>query len=287
MFYKEIKMKKILIVYKKSFYEQSVRSNRKKRIFLKSEVARFLDMHKEHVKTIELVERTIKGLKISYKKCFRSPQINYAPYSLVVTVGGDGTFLHAARNLKDQIILGVNSDPARSVGRFCVATRFNFQKILKAVFVGKITPTLLPRLTVRTNTSKQKTVVNDILVCDGNPAAMSRYVLSINGKIEYQRSSGIWIATAAGSSGAISSAGGKLLPLSSKAIQYQPRELYCRRKNEFKLTGGIIHLNEPIKLRSQMRAGMIFLDGAHVKIPFNFGKEAVIDQSPHALNAIF
>ncbi|MDP8265334.1 MAG: hypothetical protein P9M07_00130 [Candidatus Aceula meridiana] len=279
-------MKKVLIVYKKSFYEQSVCLNRSKKVFLKSEIARFLDMHKEHAKTIEFVERTLKSLKIPYKKCFRCPQINYTPYSLVVTVGGDGTFLHAARHLKSQTILGVNSDPARSVGKFCAATRFNFEKILKPVLAGKVKPTLLPRLTVRTNTSKQITVVNDILVCDENPAAMSRYVLSINGKIEYQRSSGVWISTAAGSSGAINSAGGKILPMNSNAVQYQTRELYYRRKGEFKLIGGTIHLKEPIKVRSQMRTGMIFLDGAHVKIPFDFGKELIIGQSPHALNAI-
>ena len=283
-----MKIKKDFIVHIKSFYDLSVRSDfAKRKIFLKSEIARFCDMHAEHVKTIELVEHALQELKISYKKYFRCPKINYAPYDLIVTVGGDGTFLHAARHLKNQVIFGVNSDPSRSVGKFCAATRFNFKKVLTAVTKGTHKPVKLARLTVRTKSSKEVAVVNDILVCDVNPAAMSRYVLSINGKTEYQRSSGVWIATAAGSSGAINSAGGKILPFKSKNIQYQPRELYYRRKNEFKLTGGVAELKEPIKIRSQMRTGMIFLDGAHVKIPFDFGKEALINQSRYPLKAIF
>ena len=73
-------------------------------------------------------------------------------------------------------------------------------------------------------------VLNDILVCHHNPGAMSRYFLTVEGTREEQRSSGVWIATAAGSSGGLHSAGGKVLTQKSKEFQYRPRELY-RGKN--------------------------------------------------------
>ena len=55
-------------------------------------------------------------------------------------------------------------------------------------------------------------VLNDILICHHNPGAMSRYYLTVGRVREEQRSSGVWIATAAGSSGGLHSAGGKVLP---------------------------------------------------------------------------
>jgi len=68
---------------------------------------------------------------------------------------------------------------------------------------------------------------------------MSRYYLQVGKLLEEQRSSGVWIATAAGSTGGLRSAGGKVLPKEDKKFQYKPRELYYGKKTCYHLKGGI------------------------------------------------
>ncbi|MCX5681153.1 MAG: hypothetical protein NT079_02580 [Candidatus Omnitrophica bacterium] len=105
---------------------------------------------------------------------------------------------------------------------------------------------------------------------------MSRYELFVGGKREEQRSSGLWIATASGSTGAIRSSGGVMLNDVSEKVQYRPRELYSRAKWRYRLIGKALFLSRPIKIRSLMRKGVIYIDGAHTKIPFEYGQVASI-----------
>ena len=63
---------------------------------------------------------------IRFTESYRGRGIDYLKYDLIITVGGDGTFLEAAKHAKHQIILGVNSAPDHSVGRFCIANKYNF-----------------------------------------------------------------------------------------------------------------------------------------------------------------
>jgi NAD+ kinase len=129
-------------------------------------------------------------------------------------------------------------------------------------------------------------ILNDILICNKNPAAMSHYYLIIDGCREEQRSSGMWIATSAGSTGAIHSAGGKILPLTSDKFQYMPRELCGKIGKSCHFLGGVIPGTQILNLTSLMNAGMIYIDGAHVKIPFPFGTKISIAKSPYPLRMI-
>ena len=115
---------------------------------------------------------------------------------------------------------------------------------------------------------------------------MSRYRLTVNGIGEDQKSSGLWISTATGSSGAIWSAGGKLMAVESKKIQYLPRELFRWEKERYRLKGGIVDLEKPMVISSMMRDGVIYVDGAHFRIPFGFGNVAYISRSPQPLKTV-
>jgi NAD+ kinase len=130
-------------------------------------------------------------------------------------------------------------------------------------------------------------VLNDILACHENPAAMSRYFLTVGRVKEEQRSSGIWISTAAGSSGGIHSAGGKILPQEAQTFQYQPRELYKGRHLRYTLKGALLKPAQKITLTSLMREGVVFVDGSHVCLPFSFAAEIQVTLSANPLNIIF
>ena len=189
-----------------------------------------------------------------------------------MSVGGDGTFLDAARHLLDRPILGVNSDPEHSVGRFCSANPKIFKAVLDHVIHNKLRIQTVYRMQIRIDGRLYPTpILNDVLICHACPAAMSHYVLKLKGTQERQRSSGIWISTAAGSTGVVKSLGGKVLGLGSDKLQYRPRELYEGRERHYRLTGGVFAAKDGLKVLSQTPQGMIYVDGAHRKLKFSEG----------------
>ena len=120
------KIKKVLLLYKKSVYTNyflnKKSSLRHKEASLPPEsMQRLRLIHGQHHLTLQRVEDCLKTLGLKYQKSGRGQEVNYKNFDLVLTVGGDGTFLEAARNVQQQLILGVNSSPDSSVGRFCAA----------------------------------------------------------------------------------------------------------------------------------------------------------------------
>ena len=285
-------IKRVLLVYKKSAYEIYFLGKKSSfqyssRRLESADLAPFKSAHQEHYKTLKHIELILKKRGIHYQRCRRASKTDYSPYDLIISVGGDGTFLEAARGIKRQLILGVNSDPQRSVGRFCAATRENFVKVLDDFLKGKIKINKVRRLRLRIkNPGVDINATNDILICHRNPAAMSRYVISFNGIEEKHCSSGVWIATAAGSSGAIKSAGGKALAMDAAKMQFLSRELYEKRGYNYRLKNGMMNPNGLIQIKSLMRNGMIYVDGTHVRFPFYFGEMAVISGSQNILRVV-
>jgi len=280
---------KILLVYKMSTYHYYQRKQRgtspTTRINLNRK--RFLQTHRQHYATLEAVKSFFRARGIATRTVWRGRRTDYSPYDLVVTVGGDGTFLEAARNVLRQPVVGINSDPQWSVGRYCIADSHNLHSVLSAVLCGTFCIKQLNRLHVRTK--RQPSAVNclnDILICHKTPAAMSRYRLNIGRINEEQRSSGIWISTAAGSTGAIRSAGGKVLTWSGRQWQYRPRELYAKTGKRYRLTGGVLGPLQTMHVLSLMKDGRIYVDGAHHHLPFTIGEKVTVRVAKQPLNFI-
>ncbi len=288
-----VKVRNVLLIYKKSAYQIHVlehenpffrRSRSGKESF---EERRLRLSHELHRETIREVRRVLDRLRIRTKTAYRSSKVDVGPYDLVISVGGDGTFLKAARDLKKQILLGVNSDPAHSVGSFCATDRSRFRKLFEAVLRGAVKPQKLNRLELRVNGRLlPQNVLNDILFCHRNPAAMSRYWIKIGSLREEHRNSGLWISTAAGSTGGIQSAGGRVLPWGSRKIQYWPREMVKGRGLKQRLRGGFVPAGRKLILGSMIREGGLYLDGAHLKVPFSYGDVLEVSNSRFPLNCV-
>lgn len=276
-----MKIQKVLVVYKKSAYE--IHALGRRHPFFR----RFKLSHKLHYETLKEVRRALEEERIAYRALYRSASAEVSSYDLVVSVGGDGTFLETARRLDRQTILGVNSDPEHSVGSFCAARRGGFRKMLKAILNRKVFPRRINRLGLRMNGRLLRhRILNDILFCHENPAAMSRYWIGVGRHREEQRSSGLWISTAAGSTGAIKSAGGRALPWGSRWIQYWPRELYKSHGWKYRLTGGVLKEGQKLFMGSMIREGRLYLDGPHISIRFAHGDKLEVFSSSFPLNAI-
>jgi NAD+ kinase len=150
---------------------------------------------------------------------------------------------------------------------------------------SKRRPIRLARLAVSLD-GKQipELVLNDVLVAHQSPAATTRYILEAGGYSEEHRSSGIWVSTAAGSTAAIKSAGGRRLPLRSRRFQYVVRELYREPGRDYRLLRGILGPDEEVTLAAKMPEGRIFVDGSRTFYRFPYGMRAQVCISDQPLS---
>jgi NAD+ kinase len=279
----------ILVIYKKSLHQIYFNEHRQQlidahNVFSEVDRARLLASHESHVGTRANIEAALQSRGVRYKAFYRARQVDYTPYDFVISVGGDGTFLEAARQITTQPILGVNSDPERSVGAFCPVTRDSFDAALDQVLSGACETVPLNRMfLIRDDKPLRFLALNDVLISHASPAAMSKYRLTVGDATEDHNGSGLWICAAAGSTGGIRSAGGKVMARRSKRLQYKPRELYSAVDDQYQLCGGIIPAACPLIIESRMREGCAYIDGAHMRIPLPFASRLEIRNADYPL----
>ena len=118
------------------------------------------------------------------------------------------------------------------------------------------------------------------------PAATTRYILSFRGVDEPQKSSGLWIGPAAGSTAAQKSAGGRILPPASRKIQYVVREPYHPPEGSYRLRKGLVKDGERLTISSQIREGRLYLDGPRIVHPVDIGQELRFSRSDEPLTLL-
>lgn len=241
---------------------------------------RILHADAQHHQSYEAVYRILdrSGLRfteISLQKLTDEASRRIAEAPLVITVGGDGTLLTTSHYVRDGAILGVNSAPGDSVGFLCAADRDNFAARLESILSGSWRPITVARLAVSFDGVIVPTpALNDALIVHSSPAATTRYMIGVGEELEEQRSSGIWVSTAVGSTAGIRSAGGEVLPLRSRRIQYLVRELFREPGRTFRYRRGTLAPGESLTIASKMPQGEIYLDGARTRYEFPIGTRA-------------
>ncbi len=283
---------KVLVVYKESTYSRYSSSEKIVRGFKKRNYWAVLKgSHDKHNRTLMGVCGVLKAAGFEVTRVFRNRVETLKnvdeKFQFAVSVGGDGTFLDASHRIKNIPLLGVNSDPLQSVGRLSGSRLENFPKILKAYLNGRLKPILVSRLEFFLNGKKSEwKVLNDLLICTANPAGTSRYILKVGPQKEAQMSSGVWVGTAAGSTAAIYSAGGRVLPADGKRFQFVAREVYQKKYGPRRLLKGLLSPNQTLEMISYMREGLIFIDGANLVVPFRVGDKLKVRISSQPLKVI-
>lgn len=283
-----MKTPKILVVYKRSIFEKNFQGTsflRKKNLpVITGHLKKIRQAHQEHYQSFKDICDLFRSSGISFETAERKEKINFKRFDVIVTLGGDGTFMEVSHQIKDQLILGVNSAPNYSIGRYCCADAQNFPSVFKNMLEGRLKTRFLQRLQLRLDGKiVSDRILNDFLVAHANPSMMSRYLLKIGSKQEEQKSSGMWISTPSGSSGAIKSAGGRVISLKNKTMVYLPRELHQGLNREYILRGGVLRPGQSLQVTSMMKDGMIYGDGGLTAIPFPYGAAADISFSQHPL----
>ncbi len=264
---------RIVLLVKKSLYRVFVEERKDERfneLLLRGDatVERLQSAHEAHERTVEEVRRALDGAGATITELateLAGPQpgpLTTRDADLVVSIGGDGTLLRASHASVDVPVLGVNSAPEHSVGFFCAARADSFADAIRRAQHGKIAKATLTRMQVSINDRiVAERVLNDALFCHASPAATSRYLVELGPICEEQKSSGFWIGPAAGSTAAQCSAGGKVLPLESDALQLVVREPYTPKGERYRIKHALVQPDEELVVRSKIRDATLFVDG--------------------------
>lgn len=271
---------RVIVVAKRTSYQRFIEEegDPRARLLVRRKdpaVSSWRDAHAEHQRTLSTVMDELSRVgaqTLLIRRAHAAFDVEGA--ELVIAVGGDGTLLAASHNVDGIPLLGVNSAPKHSVGFFCAAKRSDFRRNLELALAGKLRPLTLSRMSVALNGRlRSKRVLNEALYCHDSPAGTSRYILRIGRVTEEQRSSGIWIGPPAGSTAAQRSAGGRVLPLSSRQLQLVVREPYTPRGKKNALARALIKPPERVTVVSKMDDSRLFLDGPQRTIPVRLGDE--------------
>ena len=269
-----MELNRILVIYK----QLSPSAERK--------MGRSAGVH-SHLKTLDELYQLLKSLGIPFEARGTQQLGKVGNHDLVITVGGDGTVLTASHYVINQPILGIKSFGEQSIGFFCAATRQTMGLMITGLLNKRYRPVKLSRLKVSINNHPIKEpVLNDLLFSSAFPASMSKYNLTIGKKTEYQTSSGIWVSTAAGSTAAMQAAGGKVLPINAKKMEYLVREPYSPGKS-YSLVKGVVAAGSSIKIQSEMRNGTVSIDGHYIQYPAPTGAIVKVELSTNPLMIIW
>ena len=208
----------------------------------------------------------------------------------VIVVGGDGTLLRASHFIERTPVLHVSAGRQKHEAFFARASPKDFARKIRLLLQGKYKITRLMRLEATLNGRKLPyKALNELYIGSKEPFHVARYKLIIGKRGEEQKSSGVIISTPAGSYAWAKSAGGKLLPLTAKKIQYIVREPYFGRLTKPKLIKGVLGGNEKIVLVSKIwekHEGTVVIDSYQKKFDFNKGDRLVVKASKQPLNLV-
>lgn len=241
-------------------------------------------LRKEHARTLKGLIEELDELGIKYRIKSRYAFKSVSGVDLIISVGGDGTFLASSHKAGATPVLGVNPDPKRSVGFFCMADAKSFGRILRKIIAGKIGPRLVPLIETRIGTKRLPVLaLNDVLFAGRSPAETVRYCLTAGGRREDQKSSGVWISAGPGSTAAIDSAGGRRQSITSRRLQYLVREPCPIPGSNYRQLGGILGEGSGITIKSSMGRGTVYIDGHGHSYPIPWKSNVICRVSKKSL----
>ena len=225
------------------------------------------------------------ALEIGYEKAFELEHVGEGA-GLIIVLGGDGTLLSVARQLKgrDVPILGVNLG---GLGFLTETSLEELPEVLASVMQGEYS---LSRRTMLSVAVRRKgelvfdlSVLNDAVITKDALARIIDIETFVNDEyLTTYRTDGLILSTATGSTGYSLAAGGPILHPSLTHIVVTP---ICPHM----LTNRPIILPEEAALRAALLSRdervILTLDG-QIGFPLEFGDEVTVKKSPYAVSLI-
>lgn len=261
---------------------------------------RVYSSHVRQMRNYEKLHKIIhKDAEFVYREELSIPHAKLFP--LLVSFGGDNHFIYTAR-FASQPIIGINSDPQTSTGALLY---YNIEKFIKDYkqnyfFSNQLKVehwTLLEGIIEYPNTSRIPLgkCISETIIRNEFPDHMSRYFIrKKNAPFEEQKSSGLILATGAGSTGwfynclpnSIQIFEDPIFPKNAPYFKIIAREPGFNKIHKFKYLYSTIYENEVLEIISEMQ-GTIVMD-SHPECMFSFppGAKALFKISSETLKVI-
>uniref|UniRef100_A0A8R1E546 NAD(+) kinase n=1 Tax=Caenorhabditis japonica TaxID=281687 RepID=A0A8R1E546_CAEJA len=182
-------------------------------------VQELLENEKKQVNAVQEIVNELTKAGISTRVVTRDQLQQYLPETdLVISAGGDGTFLTAASAVNDQTpVVGINTDPIGSEGHLCVGGKNPPRNLIELLVSGKLKWVQRSRIRVTVKESSKyssifsltkrakKTAItnlalNEVFIGEDEAAKVSTYNISIDdSSMVKQKSSGMIVTTGTGS----------------------------------------------------------------------------------------
>lgn len=210
------------------------------------------------------------------------PTFTFEDRDLVVTLGGNGLVVNTAKYVDTQPILAVNPDPARHEAILVPFRLSDVRVRVEAALRGSFQMRRVSMAEARLNDGQTVLGFNDLFIGQRGHAS-ARYRIEFAGKAEDQSSSGIIIATGAGSTGwiqsvlagsvgVVRSACPRIQGLPAQVdtrfdwaadyLRFAVREPFPSVKSQAGIVFGTIEGRRPLRVVSKMpEGGVIFSDG--------------------------
>ncbi|EFP04543.1 hypothetical protein CRE_31199 [Caenorhabditis remanei] len=171
-------------------------------------VAELLENEEKQMQAVQQIANDLSTAGISARVVTRQQLEQYLPDTdLVISAGGDGTFLAAASGISDQTpIIGINTDPIGSEGHLCVGGKNPPRNLIERLVSGKLKWAQRSRIRVTVSEknipAKKLTslALNEVFIGEDEAAKVSTYNISIDdSQTVKQKSSGLIVSTGTGS----------------------------------------------------------------------------------------
>ena len=241
---------------------------------------------KVEAKTIERIQKIFSDSQTKIIAFNDLKKNDLTKADLIITLGGDGTFVKAANLAEDSSILGINAEPHKSEGAL---TSLDISELdrLEEIAKGKYEIVKRHRAKVKLNGNLlDEHAINEVYLGAASQFHSSRYKIKFKDIEEEHRSSGVIISTGTGSPAWFYSAGGKVFNHDEEKLGFIVREPYFgKRIFTPKLLNGHIENGDKIIIESMRNFGGILAinDSTY---NFNEGDVAEVELSDKPLNVI-
>jgi len=214
----------------------------------------------------------------------------FSEKDLVVVVGQDGLVANTAKYVNGLPILAINPDVNRFDGVLLPYNTSNFEVAFTQMIQRRVAFSEITLAEARTNDGQKLLAFNDLFIGPASHTS-ARYKLTYNQMTEQQSSSGIIVATGAGSTGWLSSVMNMTngvtrtfnkavnnqvnfaLPWNTDKLAFVVREPFRSKYSDINLSAGLIDHGDKLFIESQMPSnGIVFSDGIEADfLHFNSG----------------
>jgi NAD kinase len=254
--------------------------------------------------TVDRLQRELQfGLPIKVIDRSFVPNYDFWNTAVVVVVGQDGLVANVAKYVGDLPIVGINPDPDQIDGILVPFRPEQARGVVGRVLDGRYQSRSVTMAEALLNDNQRLLAFNDFYI-GAESHVSARYTLEASGQRESQSSSGVLVATGAGSTGWMSSVFNMTrgvatllgtavedavrLEWEERRLIWAVREPFASKHSQASIVAGILEENEVLVLESVMpEGGVIFSDGVEADfLPFTSGTIVQIGVASQRANLV-